>query len=124
VSSSTATPVTWSAVGNWKTYSGFDGQASELDKTNLSSTAKEFALGIVDYGMLQLEFDQDNADTGQAAMLSAYAASASKSFKITLPNAATATFTGYVRKFTSAGGVDQIVKRQADIRISGAVTWA
>jgi hypothetical protein len=122
--SGTATPVAWTAVNNWKTYNGFDGQASELDTTNLSSTAKEFKLGIVDYGNLQLEFDQDNSDTGQAAMLTAYGSSLGKQFKITLPNSNTATFTAYVRKFTSMGGVDQVVKRQADLRISGAVTWA
>jgi hypothetical protein len=29
-----------------------------------------------------------------------------------------------VRKFTSSGGVDQVLKRQADLRISGPVTWA
>lgn len=120
----TATPVQWTQVNNWKTFNGFDGQATELDTTNLSSSAKEFKLGLVDYGQLQLEFDQDNSDTGQAAMLAAYAASAAKQFKITLPNNNTATFTGYVRKFASQGGVDQILKRSAEVRISGAVTWA
>lgn len=122
--SGTATPVAWTQVNDWKTYNGFDGQASELDVTNLSSTAKEFRLGITDPGMLQLEFDQDNADTGQLAILTAYNNSSAKQFKITLPNSNTATFTAYVRKFSSQGGVDQIVKRQCDLRISGAVTWA
>lgn len=122
--SGAATPVQWTAVNNWKSYSGFDGQASELDATNLQSTAKEFRLGITDPGTLQLELDQDNSDAGQTVLLAAYNGSLAKQFKITLPNANTATFTAYVRKFTSQGGVDQVVKRQADLRISGAVTWA
>jgi hypothetical protein len=122
--SGTATPVQWTTVNNWKTWSGFDGQASVIDVTNLSSTAKEFVLGIVDPGTIQLELDQDNSDSGQTVLLTAYSGSLRKQFKITLPNANTATFNAYVRKFTSAGGVDQVVKRQADLQISGAVTWA
>lgn len=123
-SSGTATPVTWTVVGNFRTFSGFDGQPTELDVTNLSSVAKEIKTGLVDYGQVSLEFDQDNSDGGQAAMLAAYAASVSKQFKLTLPNGTTATFTAFVRKFSSQGGVDQIVRRQCDLRISGAVTWA
>jgi hypothetical protein len=120
----TATPVQWTMVNNWKTYTGFDGQASELDVTNLSSAAKEYRLGITDPGSLQIELDQDNADAGQGVLLAAYAGSLAKQFKITLPDTHTATFSAYVRKFTSSGGVDQVLKRQADLRISGPVTWA
>ncbi len=124
IASGTATPVQWTTVNNWKTYSGFDGQASELDVTNLSSSAKEYRLGITDPGTLQLELDQDNTDSGQGVLLAAYQGSLAKQFKITLPDTHTATFTAYVRKFTSAGGVDQVLKRQVDLRISGPVTWA
>ena len=83
--SATATPVQWTNIGNWKSWSGFDGQASVLDKSNLSSTAKEFALGLVDPGTLQLELDYDNTDAGQAVLLAAYNGSLSKQFKMTLP---------------------------------------
>jgi hypothetical protein len=120
----TATGATYSQVGNLKSFSGFDGQASEIDVSNLSSTAKEFRLGLVDFGMLQLELDHDNTDAGQAALLAAYNAATAKSFKLTLPNSNVASFTAYVRKFSAQGGVDQVVKRQVDLRISGAVTWA
>lgn len=119
-----ATPVQWTTVGNFKTYSGFDGQPTELDVTNMSSTAKEFKLGLVDFGQLQLEFDQDNTDAGQVVLLAAFNSSLSKQFKLTLPNNNTASFSAFVRKFASNGGVDQIVKRQAELRITGAVTWA
>lgn len=122
--SGTATPVQWTTVGNWKSFNGFDGQATELDTSNLSSAAKEFKMGLVDYGQLQLEMDQDNADAGQTAMRAAYTASASRQFKITLPNSNTATFEAFVRKFSSQGGVDQILKSSAELRITGAVTWA
>ena len=45
-------------------------------------------------------------------------------FKLLLPNGNSATFAGYVKKFSSQGAVDQAIRRSADLRISGAVTWA
>lgn len=123
-SSGTATPVQWTQVNNWKSWNGFDGQASELDKTNLSSSAKEFGLGIVDPGSLQIELDDDLADTGQGLLLAAYQTPSLKQFKVTLPNTKTATFAAFVRKFAQSGGTDQVLKRQVELRITGAVTWA
>lgn len=124
-SGGTATPTTWTAIGNLKTFSGLDGQATELDKTNMASTAKEVLLGLIDYGQFNFDVDYDFADAGQAAVLAAQASGALKNFKLTLPDAHTASFTAYVKKLPLAGGVDQIVKRTGiNVRISGAVTWA
>lgn len=124
--SGTATPVAFTQINNIKSFSGFDGQASELDKTNMSSTAKEFLLGLTDPGNFQIDLDQDNSDAGQQALVAAQISGAAKLFKLVLPSGATptATFTGYVKSVSSSGGVDQIVKRAAQIRISGAITWS
>ena len=46
------------------------------------------------------------------------------SFKLILPNGNTATFTAYVKKFNSQGAVDQAIRRSAELRISGSITWA
>ena len=125
VGSGTATPVTYTTIGNLKTFSGFDGQASELDRTNFGSTAKEFVLGLVDYGQFSFDVDYDFTDAGQAAVLAAQVSGLLKNFKLTLPDTHTASFTAYVKRLPTAGGVDQIVKRSgATVRISGAVTWA
>lgn len=123
-SGGTATPVQWTTINNIKTFSGFDGQASEIDVTNLSSTAKEFRLGLVDPGQFSMELDQDNTDAGQIALRAAQVAGGIKNFKLTLPNTNTASFTAFVKKFSSAGGVDQVVKASVDLRISGSITWA
>jgi hypothetical protein len=124
-SGGTATPTTWTQIKNLKTFSGFDGQASELDRTNLDSVAKENVLGLVDYGQFTVDLDYDYADAGQAALLASQVSGAIKTFKLTLPDAHTASFSAYVKKIGAAGGVDQIVKRQGvAMRISGAVTWA
>lgn len=121
----TATPTTFTAVANVKSYTGFDGAASELDKTSLASTAKEFALGLVDPGQFSIEIDVDMNDAGQAALRSKQQSGASSNFKLVLPGAVsnlTYTWAGYVKKFDQKGGVDQIVKASVDIRNSGTVT--
>lgn len=123
--SGTATPNTWTAINNLKTFSGFDGQASELDRTSLTSVAKEVVLGLVDFGQFSFDVDYDYNDAGQAAVLAAQVSGALKNFKLTLPDSHVASFSAYVKKLPMAGGVDQIVKRSgANLRISGAVTWA
>jgi len=124
-SSATATPVTYTNVGNFKTLSGFDGEASEVDTTNLASTAKEFVLGLVDNGKLSIDVDWDGADAGQQAILSARNSGAIQNVRLVLPNSVkTASFTAYVKSFPVSLGVDQAVKSTIGFRISGAVTWS
>ncbi len=123
-SGGTATPVQWTKVSNVRSYNGFDGAASEIERTNFDSTAKEFILGLFDPGQFTIEVDQDNSDAGQIALMTAQVTGLLKNFKLLLPNGNSATFTAYVKKFNSQGAVDQAVHRSADLRISGPITWA
>jgi len=77
----------------------------------------------VDFGQLQIEVDHNLQDPGQARVQQQYVAGALTNFILSLPNGDTASFQGFVRKFSMQGGVDQVVKRQLDVRISGPVTW-
>ncbi len=120
----TATPTTYTNISNVKTFTGFDGSASELDKTNLQSTAKEFMLGLVDPGHFTITFDNDQNDAGQSSLRTAQVAGSAQNFKLSLPSGNTASFVGYVKTFTTDGGVDKVVGAQSQIRISGAVTWS
>ena len=119
-SGGTATPITFTAIANVKTYSGFDGSASEIDVTNLDSLAKEFRLGLTDPGQFTIEIDYDNTSAGHIALRSKQVSGLLSNFQLTLPNANVITFTGFVKKFSLAGGVDQVLKTSVDIRISGA----
>jgi hypothetical protein len=124
-SGGTATPVTWTEVANVKTFSGFDGEAAEIDVTNLSSTAKEFRTGLQDFGSFSFDWDVDYANAGQNAVRAAQASGSVKDFKLTLPNASTASFTGLVKNATNvSGGVDQVVGGSVSIKITGTVTYA
>src|ERR1039457_3421739 len=55
----TATPTTYTAVGNVHDYTGFDGAATDIDITTLASTAKEFIPGLVDNGMFTVNLYSD-----------------------------------------------------------------
>lgn len=118
----TATSVTFTNIANLKDYSGFDGSASELDKTNMDSTAKEFMLGLTDPGQFTINIDYDNGNAGHIALRAKQVSGAICNFKLTMPDTDVITFNGYVKKFSLAGGVDAIVKTAVDIRISGAIT--
>lgn len=124
--SGTATPVTYTAIGNIKDYNGFDGQAGEIDVTNMSSVAKEFRLGLVDSGHFNMNYDLDNGDAGQLAIRAAQVSGALKNFKLTLPGGTTpnASFTAFVKSMPVSGAVDQVVKSSSQLRISGPVTWS
>jgi hypothetical protein len=120
--SGTATPQTFTQIANIKTFSGFDGSASEIDVSNLSSTAKEYRLGLTDPGQFTIEIDYDNTNAGHIALRAKQVSGQSSTFQLTLPNSNVITFTGFVKKFALAGGVDAIAKTAVDIRISGAIT--
>lgn len=123
-SGGTFTPQTLTPIANVHTFSGGDAAAAEIDVTNLSSTSKEFLLGLRDQGTFSLELDYDFADAGQNALLAAQASGAVKSFVLTLPDGHTASFSALVKKVAFSGGTDAVVKRPVDLRVTGDVVWA
>jgi hypothetical protein len=121
VGAGAVTPVTYTNVANMKDFSGFDGSASEIDVTNMDSTAKEFRLGLTDPGQFSINIDYDNTNAGHVALRAKQVSGILSNFKLTLPNTNVITFTGFVKKFSLAGGVDAVAKTAVDIRISGAI---
>lgn len=124
VSGGTATPAAWTQVNNFKTIKGFDGKTAKLDATNLSSLAKEYRAGLIDPGSFSFDVDVDVTDAGQVALQNYRANATLANFKLTLPNAHTATFTGFVESFPWDGGVDKILSATVSIIITGPVTYA
>lgn len=118
----TATPVTWTGIGNFHDFSGFDGSAGELDATDLSSVAKEFLLGLSDPGQFTININYKATNTGHIALRAKQVSGASSNFRLTLPDATVITFSGLVKKFSLQGGVDAIAKAAVDIRITGAIS--
>ncbi len=119
----TASPQTWTQVKNFADYNGFDGTASELDKTNMDSEAMENAAGLQDFGNFGFNIDVDDGDTGQLAVRAAKGTGAIKSWKLRLPNAKLRVFHGWVKKMTESAGVNKILKSSVDVRVTGSVNF-
>lgn len=120
-----ATPLGWTKIENLVSFNGFDGQASELDVTDLDSTAKEYRLGLQDWGTFSFDVNRDMDDPGQQAMDTAKRTGAQKAFKLTLPNNKTKTFDAFVKNSPLEGGVDQVLKTLGvTLRITGDVVDA
>ncbi|MDR5801202.1 phage tail tube protein [Caballeronia sp. LZ001] len=113
---------TWTKVANVKSYSGFDGTATEIDVTDLDSTAKEKRLGLQDNGSFSLDLNVNYSDPGQSAMLAARAAGTSKQFKLGLPDGSAKTFFAFVKSFPIAGGTDTVLTSTVALTITGDVT--
>jgi hypothetical protein len=113
-------PVT---VGGIVSYKFADGEASDIDITTLSSTAKEFRQGLQNFGNCSLTVMRDPFDAGQAEMDSAKAAHATRQCVLTLPSGDIATFNAYVKMFDVSGGVDKVVEGTCNMKITGSVVW-
>jgi len=126
-SGGTATPATYTAVANVRSFSDFEsGSAAEIDVTNFASTAKEYRLGLVDNGSFTMTIDHSNADAGQAALQARRLDGVSTNMKVILPSGTTptASFAGLIKKFTKSASVDGVVTASVDVRVNGAISWA
>lgn len=123
-SGGTATP-TQVTVGNMRSFSGFDGQASEIDTTHLSSTAKEYLVGLRDFGNISIDLDFKKTDQGQQALRGMYANTGIATLcTLTLSDNSVATFNAMCKQFSLNGGADDAVRSTAQLRITGDVTWS
>lgn len=104
-------------------FTGMTGQASDIDVTCLTSTAREFRQGLQDFGDFTIELMRDPAQVGQLEMEIAKNSQDIRTFVLTLPGGPVATFDGYVKGLTTSGGVDAVVTGTATIKITGPVVW-
>ena len=114
----------WTKIKNVISFTGLDGAASEIDVTDLDSTAKEYRLGLQDHGKFSFEMHIDRTDPGQIALEAAHKSGNVAQLKLTLPNTETATFSALVKSTPISGGVDAVLKGSVETRITGDVTWA
>lgn len=104
-------------------FSGMSGEASDIDITCISSTAREFRQGLQDFGDFTIELIRDPAQLGQIELELAKAAQATREFILTLISGDIATFDGYVKSLTTVGETDGVLTGTATIKITGDVVW-
>ena len=117
-------PLTYTEVKEVKSFTGFDGSAAEIDITNLQSAAKEFLMGLQDFGGFNIETNYLSADAGQVLMRAAKASRVIQDIQLVFSDSSTATFQAFILSAPLSGGVDAAVDGSFQLRISGDVTFA
>jgi len=122
-----ASPEVFTAVGEVVDISMDGGGAAEIDTTNLASTAKEFNIGLPDYGTVSCTCNYDPDDTPQTNLKTYYDAQSSHNFEINLSDSpdTTFTFTAYISAWNAPRiSPDDVVKLDFTLRITGTVSVA
>lgn len=100
------------------------GSGAEIDVTDLSSTAKEFQLGLKDEGSMSMDVIANRADAGYQRLAALRDSRAVGSFKIEVPVGSPnwmLSFTGIVVTLPLTFAVDDVVRGTVTIRVSGAI---
>lgn len=124
-SGGTATPVTYTQIKDIKSIRFSPAGRTEIDVTNLDSTAKEKRLGLKDNGSVSGDYNVDLTDAGQDAARASEGSDTVKDFRVVLPaSAGTASFQGQVKQLTWEGAVDGVQMGNYEITVTGDMTWA
>jgi hypothetical protein len=111
-------------------FNGPSGNANVIDASHLGSTAKEKMIGLRDEGQVSLDVNFLPTDGGQTALRADRASRTMRKAVIKLndntSDAATTkiTFDAYVSGFSITGAVDQVVKGNITLEITGACTYS
>ena len=121
-----ASPEVYTTIAQVTSMSGPDGSATEINVTNLSSTAQTFILGLKDEGSLSLDIIWDERDTTHSMLRTKFGNGASASYRITDAGspAKTYTFPAYVQGLSMSSGVDEVQRATVNLRISSAIIIA
>lgn len=120
------TPEVFSAIGEIQTFTGPGGTANEIDITSLESTAKEFLVGLPNEGDFTFKGNFVPTNAGQIGLRNDRASGVLRNFKLYLTDAGptTYTFAARVMQFSIDAGVDDAVRLNVSLKISGLGTWA
>ncbi len=116
-------PEVFTAVKELIDFNGPDGSANEIDITNLASVAREFLMGVPDEGNYTFELNYDPTDGQQTGLQDDRANRTKRNFELLLSDTPPTkfAFAGFVKEFSTRGGVDEKISASTVIKISGAV---
>lgn len=114
----------WITITEVSEMSGPGGQAAEIDVTDLSSTGKEFRMGLQDEGQISLTVNYIPTDTSHSALRTRRANQTLTSFRILFTDSPQTTwsFSAFVLGLEISNSVDDVTKGTITLRISGSVT--
>lgn len=119
-----ASPEVFTAVPEIVDISGPDGSAPEIDATDLSSTSKEYKIGLKDNGSVTFNMHYIPANTTHAALRTAWSNRTLTNFQMLFTDSPQTqwSFAAYVQNFSMSASTDDTIKASVTLRISGDIT--
>jgi hypothetical protein len=99
-------------------------EASDLDATNLQSTAKEYIAGLKDSQNVTLTGQRVVLSAGQNALRDNAGAAGTFMFRNTYSDGSILSYSATIKKFGVTGGTDAVMMFTATIRPSGVQVWS
>lgn len=97
--------------------------SSEIDTTDLESTAKEYLLGLADYGEVAFNGKFLPSLSIQQQLIADQLARDVHTFKVTMSDTSTCTFSATVKGLDFTGAVDDVYKWTITLRVTGEPDW-
>lgn len=107
------------AIGDVKQGDGPGGDSSEIDVTHSKSTAKEYLLGLQDFGEVSLTANELWGDDGHEAIYAAAKSREAVKCLIFYPNGGARIFDAYMKPPRPSGGVDGAYELAITLRVTG-----
>lgn len=113
----------FTAVGEALSWDGPGGSATVIDVSHLLSTSKEKRKGLRDEGQFTVNVNCIFGDAGQDAVRAATAEDDPYNFQVEYPDGTVDNFKALVMQYrSSGGGVDEVIRAQITLEITGDVT--
>lgn len=97
--------------------------STEIDTTDLASTAKEFLLGLSDFGEVSFNGKFLPTSAVQQQLIADQLARDLHNWKVTMSDGTTCEFSATVKMLDFTGAVDDIYKWTITLRCSGEPSW-
>lgn len=100
------------------------GQSAEIDVTTMCSTAKEYLIGLQDFGEATANVNFVPGDPAFEEIMAAHADGQARWFKLVLPaGRGVLVFQAFVRQVNVSFGVDQAIQGSVSLRLSGPIEF-
>ena len=118
-----ASPESFTTIPEVRAISGPDGSANQIDTTDLSSSAKEFRMGLRDEGSVTLDMMFIPANAVHAGLRTDRANRTERTFRLTFTDSPPTVweFSAYVQGLSISNEVDSTTDATVTLLITGGV---
>lgn len=122
--SDAASPEVYTTIAEVTSISGPGGSSTEIDVTDLSSTAKEKRLGLKDNGSINLAMNFIPGNTQHALLRTLSESGAARNFHLLFTDSPQTqwAFSAYVQELSIDNSVDSVTTASVVLLLSGAIT--